>query len=333
MRVGHSWTDGVQLEVAPQTLKQAMTTAGVLPGAAKTEIICHSRTVFTLLAPFQGKMKDDVRPPAMTADEASTAMGLQSCTSKNGAWKITTRKQPILKAEPIEEMSQQLGIPIPEMIFGDNYVSITHLPSNWAISFNAHDALDRVSKTEEGMLQVAVAEEWKKERSHQEEVKQVVKPFDWSYSTDYKGTTHDEGNREWKQSNQAKHPIRTDLLSRPDPILFFDAVDLYEDELADNGIALLSIKVRVMPERTLLLSRFFLRLDGVIIRIRDTRVYVEHASNTIIRQYTAKEGKYDTVQEKLRDMRENAPEAFRDANKLAPLLDNVEDRTDVFEVP
>lgn len=267
----------------------------------------------------------------ITSTEAANALGLQSCTSNNGAWKITTRKQPILKAEPIEELSQTIGIPIPEMIFGDNFVSITHVKSGWAISFNAHDALDRVSKTKEGMLQVAVAEEWKKERSHQEEVKQVVKPFDWSYSTDYKGTTYGQG--EWSESNQAKHPIRTDLLSRPDPILFFDAVDLYEDELADNGIALLSIKVRVMPERTLLLSRFFLRLDGVIIRIRDTRVYIEHASNTIIRQYTAKEGRYAAVQEKLRGMRENAPEAFRDANKLAPLLETVEDRTDVYEVP
>ena len=261
---------------------------------------------------------------------SSTTAGMQRCVSKNGAWAISTRKQPILKAEPIEDLNQRLGIPIPEMIFGDNLVAVTHVPSGWTLEFNAGDALDRVSKTEEGMLQVAVADEWKKGRSHQEEVKQVVKPFDWSYSTDYKGTVHGEG--EWRTSDQNKHPIRTDLLSRPDPILFFDTVDLYEDELADNGIALLSIKVRMMPDRLLLLSRFFLRLDGVIIRIRDTRVYVEHSSKTVIRQYTAKEGKYDAVQEKLRAMRENIPEAFRDANKIAPLLDTVEDTTEVFEV-
>ena len=264
---------------------------------------------------------------------ADRGPGVQSCTSKNGAWKVVTRKQPILKAEPIEELNQKIGIPIPEMIFGDNFVSVTHVASGWTLEFNAADALDRVSKTEEGMLQVAVAEEWKKERSHQEEVKQVVKPFDWSYSTDYKGTT-DRGNStgEWRESDQVKHPVRVDLLSRPDPILFFDAVDLYEDELADNGAAILNIKIRVMPERLLLLSRFFLRLDGVVIRIRDTRVYIEHASNTVIKQYTAKEEQYDVVQEKLRGMRENVPEAFRDANKLAPLLRTLEERTDVFEV-
>lgn len=260
--------------------------------------------------------------------------GVQSYTTNNKQWKVTTRKQPILKAEPIEELSTAIGIPIPEMIFGDNFVAIEHIPSGWKLDFNAKDALDRVSKTEEGMLQVAVADAWKKDREHNDDIKQVVKPFDWSYSTDYKGTTHaGESKGEWQATDSSKHAIRVDLLSRPDPILFFDTVDLYEDELADNGIGLLSIKIRVMPERLLLLSRFFLRLDGVIVRIRDTRVYIEHASKNVTRQYTAKEEKYEVLQEKLRGMRENGPEAFRDPNKLAPLLQTVEDRIEVFEVP
>ena len=205
-------------------------------------------------------------PPASTGPADA---GVQGSTTPNGAWHITTRKLPILKSEPIDKLSDEIGIPIPELIFGDNFVSITHLPTGWTIRFNARDGLDRVSKTEEGMLQVAVADVWKKTREgQQEEVKQVVKPFDWSYSTDYKGTTEKgTSGSDWVESSQEKDPIRTDLLSKPDPILFFDAVDLYEDELGDNGIGLLSVKVRVMPERLLLLSRFFLRLDGVVLRI------------------------------------------------------------------
>jgi len=104
---------------------------------------------------------------------------------------------------------------------------------------------------------------------------------------------------------------------------------LYEDELADNGIAVMSCKVRVMPERLLLLCRFFLRLDGVILRLRDTRVYVELGSNTVIRQYTAKEESYDVVQSKLMTQRENVPEALRDASRVAPLLRTVEEDMDV----
>jgi type 2A phosphatase activator TIP41 len=269
-------------------------------------------------------------PPTMAPGPSA---GYQSYTTSKGHWKITTRKQPILKADPIEELSKSIGIPIPEMIFGDNVVAIEHISTGWTLEFNAKDALDAVSKTEKGMLQVAVADAWKKDREHNEDIKQVVKPFDWSYSTDYKGTTHvGRSAGSWQGTDQARDPIRTDLLSRPDPILFFDGVDLYEDELADNGIGLFNIKIRVMPERLLLLSRFFLRLDGVIVRIRDTRVYIEHATNKVIRQYTAKEAKYEELKEKLTSMRENAPEALRDANKISPLLATVEDRTEIFEV-
>jgi type 2A phosphatase activator TIP41 len=88
-----------------------------------------------------------------------------------------------------------------------------------------------------------------------------------------------------------------DKLRRPDPILFFDEVDLYEDELGDNGMSLLSIKIRVMPARLLLLSRFFLRLDDVIFRVRDTRIYIEFETGQVIRDYTAMEGVYSKLKE------------------------------------
>lgn len=92
-------------------------------------------------------------------------------------------------------------------------------------------------------------------------------------------------------------PIPFELLKRPDPILFFDDVVLYEDELADNGIAMLSCKIRVMPGRLLLLSRFFMRLDNVLIRLRDTRVYVDFDTREVIREYQSKECEYETVRE------------------------------------
>lgn len=79
-------------------------------------------------------------------------------------FKITTRKLPILKAEPIDEMTKRLGITPPEMIFGDNMVSIEHISTGWSIQFNAFDALDKVDKTSGSMLQVAHSKEWQKTR-------------------------------------------------------------------------------------------------------------------------------------------------------------------------
>jgi type 2A phosphatase activator TIP41 len=79
-------------------------------------------------------------------------------------FRISTRKLPILKAEPIDQMTAKLGIAVPEMIFGDNSVSIEHPSSGWSINFNAFDALDRVDKTGESMLQVAHSKEWQSSR-------------------------------------------------------------------------------------------------------------------------------------------------------------------------
>lgn len=79
-------------------------------------------------------------------------------------FKITTRKLPILKAEPIERMTATLGIAPPEMIFGDNLASIEHLESGWSIEFNALHALDKVDKTGNSMLQVAHSKEWQSTR-------------------------------------------------------------------------------------------------------------------------------------------------------------------------
>jgi hypothetical protein len=62
-------------------------------------------------------------------------------------------------------------------------------------------------------------------------------------------------------------------------------------------MSLLSIKVRVMPARLLLLSRFFLRLDDVIFRVRDTRIYVEFETGQVIRDYTSMEGVYSRLKE------------------------------------
>ena len=70
---------------------------------------------------------------------------------------------------------------------------------------------------------------------------------------------------------------------------------LYEDEMADNGITMLSCKLRVMPARMLLLCRFFMRLDNVLFRIRDTRVYIDFPTGQVIREYVAKEDDYEAV--------------------------------------
>lgn len=231
-------------------------------------------------------------------------------------FRITTQKLPILKAGPIEEMTSKLGITPPEMIFGDNFVAIEHPASGWGIQFDAFGALDRVDKTGEKRLKVAYSKAWHQSREDTHDIKEVVKPFDWSYSTDFKGTLA-PGAVDFAPTSK---PIPLELLKRPDPILFFDDVILYEDELADNGIAMLSCKIRVMPARLLLLCRFFMRLDNVLLRLRDTRVYVDFEKKEVVREYVAKEEDYEKVRELLASRRDDVAAQLRDPNQLVDLL-------------
>jgi hypothetical protein len=112
--------------------------------------ISHSRV--ESMASLNGAPADTVAPGH--ADTSITKEG----------FKITTRKLPILKAGPIEEMTKKLGIAPPEMIFGDNMVRIEHAQSGWYIEFNAFDALDLVDKTGEKMFKVSYSQEWQQNR-------------------------------------------------------------------------------------------------------------------------------------------------------------------------
>ncbi len=98
-----------------------------------------------------------VPPPTTMPGDAG------SSTTLHG-FKISSRKMPILKAEPIEQMTASLGIAPPEMIFGHNLVAIEHFRSGFGISFNTFDALDQVDKTGGSMLQVAHSKEWQSSR-------------------------------------------------------------------------------------------------------------------------------------------------------------------------
>lgn len=232
---------------------------------------------------------------------APTMLAQATTTHKQGNFEISSRKLPISKSGPIDDMSRRLGIPIPEMIFGDNLVAVRHAPTGWAVEFAAEPALDAVDKTGANMLQVAYAGEWSssREQSSAHDIREVVKPYDWSYSTTYRGSEtaslHGPAPGRGLQPAAEGRQIPLELLKRRDPILFFDEVVLFESELDDNGVSVFSCKLRVMEQRMLLLCRLYMRLDGVVVRVRDTRIYVDFEKDEVIREYTAKEDKYENV--------------------------------------
>lgn len=69
-------------------------------------------------------------------------------------------------------------------------------------------------------------------------LEEKVKPFDWTFSTDYKGTFSDKFN-----ITDTEERINLEKLKEREKILFYHELILYEDELHDNGIASCTVKI------------------------------------------------------------------------------------------
>ncbi|CAK1578489.1 unnamed protein product [Parnassius mnemosyne] len=175
---------------------------------------------------------------------------------------------------------KELSIPhFPDMVFPKNILRLSH-ESGATINFNPLDALKRVSSRVEA-IEVACAEAWQESRPDAGKKKQT---FDWTFSTDYKGTLSDNVVVE-----QTDELIDFELLKQKDQILFYHDLTLFEDELHDHGISKLSVKIRVMPSYWYLLLRYFLRVDDVLVRSHETRMFHKLNTNYVLREFTAKE--------------------------------------------
>lgn len=187
------------------------------------------------------------------------------------------------------EYTSILQLPhLPEMVFPQNKLRISH-SAGFVIEFNALDALKHVV-VGKMPIKVACSDDWKLSRRGTGFTENHLHPFDWTFSSEYSGTLSGEYRLE-----ATDEQIDIEKLKVREEILFFKEVILFEDELHDNGIALSSVKFRAMPSGFFLLHRFFLRVDGVMIRVVDTRMHYELEKGYILRERSFREGKFEEV--------------------------------------
>lgn len=175
---------------------------------------------------------------------------------------------------------KELNIPhFPDMVFPKNILQLTHT-SGANISFDPLNALRAVASNADA-IEVSCAEAWQEARP---EAEKPNRPFDWTFSTNYKGTLSDNIVVE-----PTDETINLELLKQREQILFYHDLTLFEDELHDHGVSKLSVKIRVMPSCWYVLLRYFLRVDDVLVRANETRMF--HLLNTdyVLREYTVKE--------------------------------------------
>ncbi|GAA5914211.1 hypothetical protein JCM8208_001520 [Rhodotorula glutinis] len=237
-------------------------------------------------------------------------------------WTITTTKRPILSIPESDAASAQLDLALPEICFGNNSLAIHHAPSGFSLEWNTLDMLAAVKKGDgwdaqpgAGAVRVAHADEWSRGQAASGSTTDltVQKPFDWTYTTLHRGRITSPPSSspisspsptalepEWLPAPPSHPGIPLALLARTDiPILFFDEVPLFEDELGDNGIADVTVRVRVNHLSLFVLSRFALRIDGVLFRQFDVRVFHAFGSGEIVREVKGREAPYNAVRARL----------------------------------
>ena len=210
-----------------------------------------------------------------TAVESTSS---ESKTFQLNGWTFDTIKSRISNDNEIEGIKAEhpkLDFPLPEMLFARNAVHCK--TDKICISFSPIDALEGC-KIQFDANKVAdrtvfkVKGEWQERKDPDGNmIKTWRDDFDWTFTTNYFGTFVKDGAPTAAVKTDLK--IDYDLLRRRDPILYYDAVDLFEDDLFDNGVSNLSVKIRVMEACFFVLMRLWLRVDKVYLRVYDTRVF------------------------------------------------------------
>lgn len=258
-------------------------------------------------------------------------------------WEIESRKRSILKSSTLELWEKKLETyHMPEMVFGDSCLALKHVKSGFTIHFNAFDALVGWKKEALPPVEVPAAAQWK---FRSKPSQQIILDYDYTFTTPYCGSetvkfdadkleggeiSKDTCNLHWEDCNEK---IDVVALASKEPILFYDEVVLYEDELADSGVSLLTVKVRVMPSCWFLLLRFWLRVDGALMRLRDTRMHCafnDNASPTILREICWREATFQALSAKGYPSEDAA---YNDPSIISQRLPVIMHKTQKLKVP
>ena len=238
-------------------------------------------------------------------------------------WRIEWGNGPIAGSTELETLSERISAriapselaPLPEAVFAQNQLRLTHESSGRRLCFDAAGALTswaHASATQgAGGLQVPVASLPAWQQKAKEMGAEGSRNFDWTYSCEYAGEALQQpsisaaaeppdapekrlgkaaasgtvaGGAPLDWSTHRGAGIDMAMLRRTDvPILAFADLTLYTDDLHDCGISESRLRLRVMPGCFFILLRHWLRVDGVLARQRDTRVFHTFGASEVIR--------------------------------------------------
>ena len=130
---------------------------------------------------------------------------------------------------------------------------------------------------------------------------------DWSFSSPYLGhitsINKSDINKFYTDMKEDKiFNIKQSNITFPETkvenILNYNVIHFFEDELGDIGLSEGKIGFGVMKDNFLGLMRCYLRVDNMLVRNIDTKIYHKFGSDYIMRNFTVKEKNYDEIRQK-----------------------------------
>jgi type 2A phosphatase activator TIP41 len=186
-------------------------------------------------------------------------------------WDFRCESGPIATEKEKEELAQSESLKhVPEQLYTKNTLRVEHKRSAFRLEFNVADALKQWVEDDNEAVNVAIASQWQQQRQEILQGSNVEKvSYDWTFTTSYAG--HWTGVSAVKETGKQ---MNTELLTdRTADLVGFHEAPLFVSELDDCGASELTVRIRVTPRYWFVLLRFFLRVDGQLVRMRDVRWY------------------------------------------------------------
>jgi len=247
-------------------------------------------------------------PNPMQRGAAGAVGGVKKADSvEQSGWRVHAPKGGILSKEEVDEWEAEL-FALPEQTFSATRLQIDHAASGLRLELTAREAL-RACLGQTACAELPYADKWKGKEGMDTALFGTIKAqdsnYDWTYGTLYAGSVtggdpsggDPTARVELAPQEGGEGGIDMGMLQRPDPILFFEELVLFEDDLADNGACTLSVKLRVMPTCWFVLMRMHLRVDSVLVKVVDTRFFHAFGAANVVREVKVMQEEWATLKE------------------------------------
>ena len=195
---------------------------------------------------------------------------------------------------------------LPEIFYGLNRLFLINKSKNFCYEFNP---IQMLSLTNENIRKKLLKEKEiyyipSPAKSQYSKPNDIKNEEDWSFSSPYMGHISSIKDNimikyypEIKETKKFK--IEKSKIKFPETkvenVLNYNKIQFFEDELGDIGFSEGKIGFGVMNDFFLGLMRCYLRVDNMLVRNIDTKIYHKFGDNYIIRNFLVKEKTYDEL--------------------------------------